>query len=494
LSVQLLDRPRTLPDEPLTRDRPGVRRLALGCGLLTTAIGFVGLGRPSLWYDEAASLSGADRPLDALPALLRHVDLVHGLYYVLLHSWVQVFGTSAVALRSLSAIALGVACAGCVVVAHRLGDRSVALVAGIAFALLPGLAWSATEAREWSLATAAVTWATAALLRALETDQRRSWVGYALLAVVAIALSVMTVLMAVPHLWLAWRAGRLRPAAITGTGVLVLTLPLISAASTQREQIAWIALTPRQVVSRALLNQLFVADQSLPSDRARAAGLVLAVLFLLVGLTALAGRSRGAWLGVLWLGVPTVLLAAPVVAGVHIYQDRYLTFAAPGAVLLFAQGLVDVGRWTAGRVGFRALLALGLLTACAASATVLVSQRAPAAKSGDDYRTLASAARGTDQVLYERPDARGIRLAYPGDFVGVADVLLTGDPTTSRTLWGAERGADSLQPHGEVVAYVFAQQPRDGRVWLVSYLQDQGCVLQDNYAATRWVALRYSCP
>ena len=484
--------------DPVQRPQPGrpdrrTRTIAVLCGLLTTAIGVVGIGRPSLWYDEAASASAAARPLHAVPALLRDVDVVHGLYYVLLHGWSQVFGTSAGALRSPSAIALGVACAGCVVIAARLGDRTVALVAGLAFALLPGLAWSATEAREWSAATAAVTWATVALLSAVQTDRRRWWVGYAALTTVAITLSVMTVLMAVPHLVLARRTGRLRQAAPAGASAVVLTLPLLAATVTQRGQLAWIHLSPLQVAVRVGTTQLFAADQNRGYPHELLVAAVLGGTSVVAAVAGLTARRRGAGLGAVWFAAPTALLALPVLLEVQLYQDRYLTFAAPGAVLLVAEGLVVLHRRTTGRAGARTLLVSGVLLALVAAATALVAQRDPAAKAGDDYRALAAAARGADQVFYERGDARGIRLAYPQDLAGVQDVLLTGDPAETGTLWGTERGADAVRPQGDVVAYVFTVEPRGTRAWLVPFLQDHGCALTDRHPAARWTALRWSC-
>ena len=480
----------TQPDTPDRR----IRTIALASGLLTTAIGFVGIGRPSLWYDEAASSSAAARPLDTIPALLRDVDVVHGLYYVLLHGWCHVFGTSAVALRSPSAIALGVACAGCVVLAHHLGGRTVALVAGGTFALLPGLAWSATEAREWSSATAVVTWATVALVYAVGADRRRWWVGYAALMVVAITLSVMTVLMAGPHLWLARRTGRLRQAVLAVASAVVVTLPLLHEAFTQRGQVAWIQLSPVQVAVRVVTTQLFAADQNHGYPHELLVGTVLAGVSVVAGLAGLAARRPGAGLGAVWFTVPTVLLAVPVVLGVQLYQDRYLTFAAPGAVLLVAEGVVALHHRTTGRAGLRTLAACGVLLAIVAAVTALAAQRDPSAKAGDDYRTLAAAARGADQVFYERADARGIRLAYPDDLVGVQDVLLTGDPAATGTLWGTERAGDPVRPEGVVVTYVFTVEPRGSRARLVPFLRDDGCSLEDRHVAARWTALRWSCP
>ncbi|HYB82902.1 MAG TPA: hypothetical protein VED43_14925, partial [Mycobacterium sp.] len=44
--------------------------------------------RPSLWFDEAATISAsASRTLPELWRLLSHIDAVHGLYYLLMHGW-----------------------------------------------------------------------------------------------------------------------------------------------------------------------------------------------------------------------------------------------------------------------------------------------------------------------------------------------------------------------------------------------------------------------
>ena len=58
----------------------------------------------SMGNDEVASRWAASLSLRQLAHLLRHVDAVHGLYYLLMHGWVAI-GTSPAVLRIPSVIA-----------------------------------------------------------------------------------------------------------------------------------------------------------------------------------------------------------------------------------------------------------------------------------------------------------------------------------------------------------------------------------------------------
>jgi hypothetical protein len=59
--------------------------------------------RSHLWLDEALTINIARLPLSDIPRALRH-DGAPPLYYFLLHFWMQVFGTSAEAVRALSGV------------------------------------------------------------------------------------------------------------------------------------------------------------------------------------------------------------------------------------------------------------------------------------------------------------------------------------------------------------------------------------------------------
>ena len=98
-------------------------------GLLAAAVSLAGAGRPSFWYDEAATISASySRSLDQLWQMLGNVDAVHGLYYVLMHGWFTIVPPTEFWSRAPSGLAVGGAAAGVVVlgravlVPHRRGE------------------------------------------------------------------------------------------------------------------------------------------------------------------------------------------------------------------------------------------------------------------------------------------------------------------------------------------------------------------------------------
>lgn len=123
--------------------------------------------RSDLWLDEALSVNIAKLPLDQLREALRH-DGAPPLYYVLLHGWIQVFGSGDVAVRALS----GVFSVATLPVAwwcgRRLGGRRLGWIAVLVFASSPYAIRYATESRMYSLQMFLVLAGYLALVRALE--------------------------------------------------------------------------------------------------------------------------------------------------------------------------------------------------------------------------------------------------------------------------------------------------------------------------------------
>jgi mannosyltransferase len=81
-------------------------------------LGFYQVGRPELWRDELSSWSFGTRPLSSLIATARHTGATELAYYLLLHTWIMVFGDSVDAMRSLSVLAMAAA-AACVAAVGR---------------------------------------------------------------------------------------------------------------------------------------------------------------------------------------------------------------------------------------------------------------------------------------------------------------------------------------------------------------------------------------
>ncbi|MEJ5254933.1 MAG: glycosyltransferase family 39 protein [Acidimicrobiales bacterium] len=108
------------------------------------------VARSPMWLDEALSVNIAQLPLGEIPDALRH-DGHPPLYYVLLHGWIRLFGTSDLAVRSLS----GVFAVGTLPLAwlagRRRGGPVLAWLALLVLALSPFALRYATEARMYAL-------------------------------------------------------------------------------------------------------------------------------------------------------------------------------------------------------------------------------------------------------------------------------------------------------------------------------------------------------
>src|SRR6195256_4141324 len=130
-------------------------------GAFAAAVSLSGSARPSFWYDEAATISAAySRSLGQLWQMLSNVDAVHGLYYLLMHGWFQIFGPTEFWSRAPSGLAVGGAAAGVVVLGNQFSPRTVAVASGVICAVLPRSTWAGVEARPYAVSMMAAVWLT----------------------------------------------------------------------------------------------------------------------------------------------------------------------------------------------------------------------------------------------------------------------------------------------------------------------------------------------
>jgi len=131
-----------------------------------------------LWSDEANTVGIASHPLGAIPGILRAGGGAP-LYYVLLHLWIQVFGTSEAAVHALSLV-LGAASipvamwAGWSLFGRRAGYMAAALVSFNAW-----LTVFAAEARMYELVLLLALVCTASLVHAFVFGRQRYAWGFA---------------------------------------------------------------------------------------------------------------------------------------------------------------------------------------------------------------------------------------------------------------------------------------------------------------------------
>jgi mannosyltransferase len=192
-------------------------------GVLGLITGVYHLGVPPLWRDEAATKAIASRSVGQILATMPHDDVVHGAYYLVVHVFIRLFGSSNGALRLPSAIATAVACAVTALVARRLaagggrqagpagGAALTGVTAGAVLALLPAMIRYAQEARSYAIVTMLAVIATYLLLRAIDGGRPRWWAAYGAAVFLTGLFNIFGLLIVVAHgltLLAAGRGGR----------------------------------------------------------------------------------------------------------------------------------------------------------------------------------------------------------------------------------------------------------------------------------------------
>ncbi|GAA1953635.1 glycosyltransferase family 39 protein [Agromyces allii] len=414
-----------------------------------------GAGIPSYWGDEAASVLSASRSLPSLFALLGHIDAVHGTYYLFLHVWTGLFGTSEAVVRLPSAMAVGMAAAGTVVLGGRLYDRRLGVLAGLVFAILPEVTRMGVEARSYAFAMAAAVWLTAwfvALVRRGET-RRRIWLLFGVAAAGAVYVFLYLALLLVAQLvfLLACRADRavVRRWLEAVTLAALLAAPIVAAALDQRAQIRFLAERDYATPASVLVGQWFAT----PVFACFAWAFI--VVALVAGFWSDRRRHFSSFALVLtWFAAPTLLILAGNAWVSPMYNLRYPSFCAPAVALLIALGIDRAasvardGRWrTVGRIAATVVLV-------AVAAPQYAAQRGPYAKDGGaDLRqtaeVVAAHATSGDGIVFDpsvKPSRRP-RLSidlYPERFAGLADLALV-KPYGGRTsLWDRVAPVDAI--------------------------------------------------
>ena len=144
--------PGPAPAEPDVRSRDPLWLTIAVVVIVAIGIAFRFVIKSDLWLDEALAVNVAHLPVRQIPTWLRH-DGAPPFYYLLLHYWIKAFGTSDLAVRSLSGV-FGVASLplawSC---AKRSGGRATAWIAVLVLALNPYAIIYSTSVRMYSMET-----------------------------------------------------------------------------------------------------------------------------------------------------------------------------------------------------------------------------------------------------------------------------------------------------------------------------------------------------
>jgi mannosyltransferase len=400
------------PETERRRARGRVTWIGAGVALtfaLALALRFVAVSH--MWLDEALSVNISTLPLGDIPAALRH-DGAPPLYYFLLHGWMEIFGTSAWAVRAFSgAFSLG-AIPLMWVAGRRLGGRRVAWAAVLLMAASPFAVRQATEARMYSMMTVL---ALVGFLAVSDLVRRWTWSRGVLLAVVTAAMMLTHYwsfyLIAVTAVWLARRAfrgpnpeeARRALAAMVAGGVLFLPwLPtfLYQAAHTGTPWGA--AATPRWVFDTVFQFVDGNGDYGTPLGLAFYGLIGLAVFGRAVDKRLvefdLHGRDPARLLAVLAFGALTLAVLMSIITR-SAYAARYAAVMFPLVILLVAMG---TGVLSNDRIR-NSVIALCVVLGLVAIAPEALTERTSAPKVAKE---LAAAAKPGDVVAY-CPDQLG---------------------------------------------------------------------------------------
>ncbi|MFL3866008.1 glycosyltransferase family 39 protein [Streptomyces griseobrunneus] len=442
--------------------------------LWTSALGLWGLSRQnSVWRDEAATWQVARRSTAEIAQLLGNVDVVHGLYYLLMHGLFELFGPGTTVLRLPSVAAMAVAAACVAALGHRLAGPWAGLGGGVALGLLPAVQFYLQEGRPYALVAAGAGVSTLLLVTLLEGRGRTvHWIAYGGTVALCGLLNWLSLMILPAHLLTLLLSGRSvrrvrrvrtgrdvggpgglggpgepgglgRPGepcvpgrsgglgrrwAVAAGAAVVCVLPLVLFSRSQSAQVSWIPpLTWHMLIGPAVLLAVggagAVLDRRSPyrpdGPSAAAVGLPL----LVVPQLGLAGLS----------------LVQPL------FLDRYVLFSLLGLALLIGAA-IGAGVRTVSRRLPRA--GRWLLPAIVAVASVALLPQALAKRSPesrvDDVLSAADAVRRLkrpgDAVLFFPSARRDTRLVSPDAFSGLEDIALARTPERSGTLKGVEDG------------------------------------------------------
>ncbi|MFV8051226.1 glycosyltransferase family 39 protein [Mycobacterium sp. 48b] len=417
---------------------------ALAVAAFAIVLSAAGAARPSLWFDEAATISAATRSVSQLWDLIGHIDAVHGLYYLGMHGWFTIFPATEFWSRFSSCLAVGGAAAGVVVLGRQFCSRTVSVCAGVLFAILPRITWAGIEARSYSWSTLAAVWLTVLLIAAIRRDRVALWVSYGALLVVSMVLNIFVVLMVVPHavavVMLGTRRARARWAAVTTAAVLVM-IPFYQWCRAQSFQVGWISPPGLHTVTEVVLEQYF--DHSV-AFALLGAGVLCAPLLVRRLRPTDDDTRRLVAIAAVWVIAPTAVLLVYSAAAQPLYYPRYLCFTTPAMALLLAVCVVAVAR---SREWITAALAVFAL---AATPNYITVQRGPYAKEGMDFSQVADVisvhSSPGDCVIFDNTTSwkpgpiRPITAARPAAYADLVDPG-RGKPAWQRNrLWDAHLG------------------------------------------------------
>jgi len=354
--------------------------------------------RQSLRLDEGFTIRYSSPPL--MPIVRPHAPVVHSLfqtvgsdvhppaYFVLMHFWMQAFGTDLAILRLPSEIASILAIPALFLLAVSLYARSVALLAALMGALSPFWIWHGQEARMYPFLLLFTIMSTLGFIMALRHNRRWGWPLFGVFSLLAIYTQYFAflVLFAQGLFLLAHLRQYRRGQVVTWFGVLALMavayIPWVLVfhanyhGASDPSLVKPTLYTPLIVFSTFLFGYLSTPITS----NVIAAWPLLVVASLALGTFAASVNRRASFLWLLFL-VPVVMVFVVTLWVRPLLSIRYLIVVVPALYILLAVAL-DRMHGKAGRL----IIVLGIVAFSLGGWTV--EEASASNPQGEDFRTV----------------------------------------------------------------------------------------------------------
>ena len=318
-------------------------------------VGF--LGQRSIWLDEAVVAWVAQHPWREIPRLLAAADQHPPAYYLLMHAWQGVAGTSEVALRFPSACFGLASVILTYVLARRITSEATGLLSALVVAISPFQLMSAQEARMYPLLGALCLASTIALLSSVEQGGARRWILYTIASALAAYTHYLGLLVLAAHgVWVAgWERRHLRDWTGCAVAIALVFAPWIPSFLEQLRQVHSFDWYHGRVLDTGLGDLLgllwfggsrwgmgtYLAPGTL-SPLEDGAILLPFLLLLWRGGVGLAANRRSLALVALPPVITVGLMLAYSSLGRSMFVPRWFSFLQPFVAVVIARGIRDV--------------------------------------------------------------------------------------------------------------------------------------------------------
>jgi mannosyltransferase len=320
------------------------------------------LGAPSLWVDEAASVTFASLPFKAFLKTLWHTQGNMTLYYFLLRGWIHL-GTTEVTVRSLSVLFGVMAIPLAYLVGARLFDRPTGLISAALLAIHSFHVHWSRDARAYSLLVFLLLLTTWLFLNARERNRTHDWIAFTVSAALCVYAHIFAVLVlmafALAILFPARKRLPLLNLILIGVLFEHLVAPMaIFVVVKHPDALGWI--------QKPTLNDAIGFAKTFTGD----GGLWLLIIYSALCLVAVFSRLSekeqwGTRFLLVWMLLPPAIVFMASFAK-PMFENRFMVMCVPPLVMLAARGIVQtwnlpvVGRWAA-PVAFAALIGLSTI-------------------------------------------------------------------------------------------------------------------------------------